>query len=199
LPKLINGVWTWPLTKGPLADPAITALKQTKWMGEAKYNGLLTQLQLKAYHGFSGKASYTKSRCFSNGDSANNFQPYTNTLADIFFFTKAMWGPCDFDLHGNFVGNAIYNPPAPGTGPLKWIAGGWQLGGIVSASSGAPFSLFTGGDPLNMIAAAGFPECRGWLQSLRFQESRAAILSEPSLLRFGAGHAEWTHSRKSRA
>jgi hypothetical protein len=61
-----------------------------------------------------------------------------------------MWGPCDFDLHDNFVGNLIYTTPSP-KGALKYVAGGWQVGGIVTASSGAPFSLLTGGDPLNMV------------------------------------------------
>ena len=45
----------------------------------------------------------------------------------------------------------MYTPPSPNAGPLKWIAGGWQLGGIINASSGSPFSLHTGGDPLNMM------------------------------------------------
>jgi hypothetical protein len=147
---MINGVWTWPSTKVPVAEPALSNYKITYWGGAAEYSGLLTQLQLRAFHGFTGKASYTKSRCYSNGDSANTFQPYPNTLTDILYFDRAMWGPCDFDLHDNFVGNLIYTTPSP-KGALKYVAGGWQVGGIVTASSGAPFSLLTGGDPLNMV------------------------------------------------
>jgi hypothetical protein len=32
----------------------------------------------------------------------------------------------------------------------KWIAGGWQVGGIYQASSGIPFSALIGGDPLGV-------------------------------------------------
>ena len=151
LPTLINGVWTWPSTKTVVAEPALSNYKITRWAGTAQYEGFLSQLQLRNYHGFSGKASYTKGRCYSNGDSANGFQPYPNSLTDIMMFDRQFWGPCDFDLHDNFVGNLIYATPGVRSGPLKWVASGWQLGGIVSASSGAPFSLLTGGDPLNMI------------------------------------------------
>jgi hypothetical protein len=152
LPTLINGVWTWPSAPGPVADPNASTIRQLFWSGYASYSSFQSQLQFKTYHGFSGQAAFTLGRCISNGDSSGFADPFANSVATLFPWDNAMArGPCDFDLHDNFVGNFFYTPPSPKNGAAKWVAGGWQLGGIISASSGTPFSLLTGGDPLNMV------------------------------------------------
>src|SRR5258708_28261323 len=53
---------------------------------------------------------------------------------------------CDFDATQNFSANAIYELPSPAHGWMKTLAGGWQVGGIVTASTGAPFTLLQAGN-----------------------------------------------------
>jgi hypothetical protein len=60
-------------------------------------------------------------------------------------------GACDFDVRNTLVGTVIWNLPGPKTGWESYVAGGWQLGTIVTATSGSPFTVTFGGggDPLN--------------------------------------------------
>jgi hypothetical protein len=59
-------------------------------------------------------------------------------------------GACDFDIRHTLVGTLIWTVPGPKTGLASYIAGGWQVGTIVTATSGAPFTPTVGGgdDPL---------------------------------------------------
>jgi hypothetical protein len=49
------------------------------------------------------------------------------------------------------VGTAIWEVPGPKSGIASYIVGGWELGTIVTATSGSPFTVTVGGggDPLN--------------------------------------------------
>jgi hypothetical protein len=55
---------------------------------------------------------------------------------------------CDFNIAQNFSANFLYALPAPQRGLMQTIAGGWQIGGIITASTGLPFSLIQAGDVL---------------------------------------------------
>ena len=57
-------------------------------------------------------------------------------------------GECDFNLAQNFSANFLYALPAPQHGLMQTLAGGWQIGGIITASTGVPFSLTQAGDVL---------------------------------------------------
>jgi hypothetical protein len=59
-----------------------------------------------------------------------------------------------------FVANGLWLLPGPGSGVASALLGNWQLGGIVSASSGVPFSIIMGGDPLGLKGtdANGWPD-----------------------------------------
>jgi hypothetical protein len=94
--------------------------------------------------------AYTYSSCKDNGSGAQLGDPFQNSLTSLMFFDKASrHGACDFDIRHNLIANYIWTLPAPKWGgAAKWIARGWQLGGIVSASSGVPFTLILPGDPL---------------------------------------------------
>jgi hypothetical protein len=63
-------------------------------------------------------------------------------------------GACDFDLRHVVVGTFIWDVPGPKSGVASYLAGGWELGAIITAESGSPYTvtLGGGGDPL----ATGF-------------------------------------------
>ena len=70
------------------------------------------------------------------------------------FFSKASRrGLCDFNISQNFVFSYIWDVPSPksfGT-VAEHILGGWQVGGILTTSTGIPTTPFIGGDPLGLI------------------------------------------------
>jgi hypothetical protein len=59
-------------------------------------------------------------------------------------------GACDFDIRQTLTGSVIWDIPGPKSGIAGFIGGGWELGTIVTASTGAPFTVTVGdgNDPL---------------------------------------------------
>ena len=152
LPTLINGVYTWPLPigSGTVLDPNVKTLRQIAWDNTARYEGLQAQLKLAPMHNLQAQLSYTYGNCHSGGDASQFGDPYLNSLTSLLYFLPASReGPCDFDIRQNLSLNYLYDIPGPRrNSSLRYVAGGWQFGGILTASTGVPFSIVTGGDPL---------------------------------------------------
>jgi hypothetical protein len=156
--KTVNGVLVWPASGGTLANPMVGPTYAVFYDGSTKYNGLQTQLKLAGLHGLQGQVAYTWSKCLDYGSSGGLGDAYTNSISSLIYFNKAgRRGVCDFDIRHNLTVNSIYDLPSPKAHPvLNVIAGGWQIGGIVSASSGVPFTLGLAGDPLGQGSSDPF-------------------------------------------
>jgi len=154
----IGGTLVWPASGGTIGNTAVGPIYAVFYDGSAKYHGLQTQLQVRNAHGFQGQASYTWSKCLDDGSGGGLGDAYTNSISSLIYFNKAgRRGPCDYDLRHNFSLNYIYDLPSPKSHPgLNWIAGGWQVGGIVAASTGVPFTLGLAGDPLGQASSDPF-------------------------------------------
>jgi hypothetical protein len=154
----IGGILVWPKAGGTLANTSVGPVYGVFYDGSAKYNGLQTQLQLRNVHGFQGQASYTWSKCLDDGSGGGLGDAYTNSISSLIYFNRAgRRGPCDFDIRHNFSLNYIYDLPSFRSHPgLDLIAGGWQVGGIVEASTGVPFTLGQAGDPLGQGSSDPF-------------------------------------------
>jgi hypothetical protein len=95
--------------------------------------------------------AYTYSKCLDTGSGAQLGDPFQNSLTSLMFFNHkgSRNGACDFDIRQNLSANYLYNLPSPHYDSFaKYFVEGWQIGGIVTASTGVPFSIVTGGDPL---------------------------------------------------
>jgi hypothetical protein len=128
-------------------------LRPTFFDDGAHYNGLEAQLSKKFGHGLQGEASFTWSNCIDNGSSGDIGDAYQNSYSsEIFFSQQSRHGPCDFNINKNFVGNLIYDIPTPKSDSwaVSHLAGGWEVGGILSISTGTPISLSMGGDPIGI-------------------------------------------------
>ena len=154
----VNGVLVWPASGGTLANPMVGPTYAVFYDGSTKYNGLQTQLRLTGLRGAQGQVSYTWSKCLDDGSSGGLGDAYTNSISSLIYFDKhGRRGVCDFNISHNLSVNAIYDLPSPKAHTLlNWIAGGWQIGGIVSASSGVPFTLGLAGDPLGQGSSDPF-------------------------------------------
>jgi hypothetical protein len=154
----VKGVLVWPKEGGTLANPMVGPTYAVFYDGSTKYNGLQTQLKLVSPHGYQGQVAYTWSKCLDYGSSGGLGDAYTNSISSLIYFNKAgRRGVCDFDIRHNLSVNSIYDLPSPkGHSVLNLIAGGWQIGGIVNASSGVPFTLGLPGDPLGQASSDPF-------------------------------------------
>jgi Carboxypeptidase regulatory-like domain len=110
------------------------------------YNALRLSAQHRFSHGFTVLSVYTWSHCLQNAETfgnrnsqgANQYQNPYNRNAD--------YGPCDFDLRQNFSNSMVYEAPKFTNRIENQLLGNWQLGALISAHTGFPFTPFTGVD-----------------------------------------------------
>jgi len=154
VPSIVDNRAFYPLPvgSGTIANPNVGFIRPIIWDGTASYEGLQSQVQVRTSHGFQSQGVYSYSKCLDDGSGAQLGDPFLNSLTSLQLFAKAQGrrGPCDFDIKHNFSFNMIWTVPSPHmSNPVgAWFTGGWQLGGILSASTGVPFSVLMGGDPL---------------------------------------------------
>jgi len=136
-------------TPGP---PGGAGIRPVVFDGEATYHGFQSQLKHDIFHGVQGQLSYTFGKCRDTSSAPVTGDTYVNSIAVPLLLSKAYRvGACDFDIRHTLVGTVIWNVPGPKEGLASYLAGGWQIGTIVTATSGSPFTVTNGGggDPLN--------------------------------------------------
>jgi hypothetical protein len=122
-------------------------------IGHTKYNSLQTQLTRRFSNGLQMQFAYTFSKavavcCNTNNDGgpaiqARQFLDLTSALAP-------------FDRTHNFQTTWVYELPFgrgkqfATSGFSSYLLGGWQVNGLFSAYSGAPFNVVADGASLNM-------------------------------------------------
>ncbi len=121
--------------------------------GASSYNGFESQLQKTMGHGIQGQFAYTYSTCNDLSSAPVTGDTYLNSIAvPLLLVKKARVGACDFDIRQVGVGNLIWDVPGPhsSSGLTNFLSNGWELGGILTMQSGAPFTVTTGdgNDPL---------------------------------------------------
>ncbi len=146
-----NG-YVWPAAGGQRLNPNVSNLRAVFFDASSTYHALQAQLNRQLTRGFQIQGSYTWSKCIDTGSSGPRGDTFTNDLPDLLWFDKAhRRGLCAFQVSHNFVANGLYDIPGPkGNSAAAALFGGWQLGGIFSASTGTPFSVIQPGDPLGM-------------------------------------------------
>lgn len=121
--------------------------------GAAAYSSLQTQLRKNLTNGVQGQLSYTWSKCRDLSSAPVTGDTFLNSIAVPLLLQKqTRVGECDFDLRHVAVGNLVWELPTANlsSGFARVITNGWELGGIVTAETGAPFTVTVGdgNDPL---------------------------------------------------
>ena len=119
------------------------------------YNGLQMNLQKRFSQGLSFQAAYTFSKSMGVGDDQPGF-----TIPG--FVRERHYGPAGFDRTHMLTVNHIWELPfGPGkrfatSGPIRWLAGDWQIAGIARFVTGAPFSIVADAGPCNCPGNGNF-------------------------------------------
>ena len=159
--QVIDGRRVYPAGGGIQQDANGFVIFGLLFDGNAHYNSLITQLKMRDYHGLTAQGTYTWNQCTDLGSSTQSPGTYQNSIDTLIYYDKVQRkGMCDFNLTQNFSANAIYELPSPAHGWIRTLAGGWQMGGIVIASTGVPFTLVQAGDVLgqNGTSFGAFPD-----------------------------------------
>src|SRR5258708_24750694 len=133
-------------------SPGGTGIRPVIFDGESTYHGLQAQLRDRMSHGLQGQLSYTFGKCRDTSSAPVTGDTYVNSIAVPLLLSKQYRiGACDFDVRHTLVGTAIWEVPGPKSGIASYIVGGWELGTIVTATSGSPFTVTFGGPPDPLI------------------------------------------------
>jgi len=119
--------------------------------GAASYGAGQAQLKKTMSHGLQGQISYTFGKCRDTSSAPVTGDTYLNSIAVPLLLVKSYRvGACDFDVRQTLVGTFIWEVPGPKSGTASYLAGGWELGTIITATTGSPFTptIGGGGDPL---------------------------------------------------
>jgi hypothetical protein len=118
----------------------------------SRYNSLQASLNRRLSHGFQAQASYTYSKCLGTGDATlGSLSGNSPTVFSNPFDRQPDYSVCGYNVTQAFRLNGLYTLPFHG----NRLADGWQLSGILSASSGLPFNITDGADQSNQLGAAG--------------------------------------------
>jgi hypothetical protein len=141
--RLLNQNFLYPQNVGNLSSYFYAVYMPTPDVN-ASYNGGYMRLSKQFSMGFQLDATYTWSKCIdmlsSEGPGA-----ITNQTDPVHAQTDE-YGPCDYDARNRFVFNGLWTLPifSHGRGLLHSLLGGWQIGAIVTAYSGFPWTPVTG-------------------------------------------------------
>lgn len=120
--------------------------------GNSNYNGLVFTGKYVGRKGHFVQASYTLGK--SIDDNSAFFGSLGEAgVVDNRFDLRLERGPSSFDIRHRFVGVYVLDVPiGPGHKLFGWengfnrqVFGGWQISGITTIQSGAPFTIFVGG------------------------------------------------------
>jgi hypothetical protein len=152
------------------------------------YNALQLNVQKRFSGGLQFGTAYTWSKSLSVQDDQGGFV----IIADI----QRNYGRTSFDRRHMLVANHIYELPFGAgkkyaqSGAARWIAGGWQLNGILRVVTGSPFNITADAASCNCPGNGQFADVVGAYNTLgavgpgqRFFDTTA--FAAPAPARFG--------------
>jgi hypothetical protein len=136
------------------------------------YNGLQVVFNQRLSHGLTLNANYAWSHTLDFGNCNFGCSGWQNE-----FNLKGEYSNADFDQRHNFETDFLYQPPSIHRLP-SWLGTGWQVNGIVTAHSGAPYTVVTGVGPANDTDGSLRPD---WNPGVKAIPSDKHVPSGPEL------------------
>ncbi|HEX4643891.1 MAG TPA: hypothetical protein VH161_10500, partial [Candidatus Acidoferrales bacterium] len=141
------------LAPGPLhvrPIPQMSGFPTITWDGWEKYHALVLTFTQRSWHGLTLNSSYTWSKALDDASNPgpDNAEPNFPQDPANLAAEKAL---SDFDHRHRFVTSFLYQIPFPkhADGWMRIALGGWQVGGIWTLQSGAPFTVNLSSDVAN--------------------------------------------------
>ena len=116
----------------PFMGESPSALTDSQFTGESRYNGLQVTLRRQMSHGLSFQSAYTLSKAMNDTSIYNDLN-----------YLSGNWARATFDRTHRVVTNFDYQLPNPvhGKGTAGKLLNGWSTTGIVILQSGLPLTL----------------------------------------------------------
>ncbi len=136
--------------------PELGPIRSIRFDGKSIYHGVTFKAERRLSRGYSYNASYTLSVSRDDASSPGPTEAETNFPQDVrnVFGEGGEWARSSFDHTHLFVASATYQSPPAGLpgGRADALLGNWRISSILTAQSGAPFTVNLGVDQANIGA-----------------------------------------------
>jgi hypothetical protein len=174
LPTLTPAGYLWPSPggSGTRLNPNVGTITAAFWNGDSYYNAFVLQVRKRIGRAIQLGGSYTWGKSIDTSSGSIEGDEYSNAISSpLWFNTRLNRGQSDYDISQNLKITYSWQLPSPGwDSPLSgWALGGWQVGGVLEAATGVPFTPGFGGDPLgvnstdtnvSVPSVVSSPECK---------------------------------------
>jgi hypothetical protein len=139
----------------------------------ADYDAFSVILRKRMSHGLQGSAHYTWSRTRDMADHSNSGATTMDQYDIQRDYSVASW-----DVPHRFVASYIYEVPFfkdSGNPLLRYLVGGWQIGGITTLETGRPVNITIAGDRANTGTGVQRPDLVGPVPELNCQPNPTGL------------------------
>ena len=138
----------------PRLDPTRGVIRVRANTGSSIYHSMQVSFDRRLTRGLSGGAHYTYSAFIDNGSEV--FNPSSAEVAtpqDPFNRNAGERARSTYDRPHRLTGNLVYELRfmRNQTGAVGRLAGGWQIGALMTFQSGSPFTVLNGSDPGSVL------------------------------------------------
>ncbi len=143
-------------TGGCKVNPKNGDIRGIYWSGDSFYDALEVEAKHNIGSSFNISASYTWGKAIDTGSATVIGDPFQNSISSPYFFCKkCRRALSDFDIRHSFTAHLVWDlPSAKSLGAFgSRTLGGWELGTIVTAQTGVPFTPIISGDILGLGSA----------------------------------------------
>jgi hypothetical protein len=160
LPIKTSAGYLWPAGDSNI-NSSFGSIRGMFYQGRSYFNALEAQLAKRMSHGLQLQGTFTWGRSVDTSSATVAGDAFGNSISSLDWFDmKLTRGLSDFNVGRTIVVNGTWEVPTAKSlsGPARWIADGWELGLIFTASDGVPFTPTwgTGGDPANTLSSDDF-------------------------------------------
>jgi len=162
-------------------SPNFNNIMQLTNDGYSRYNALQVTYRQRDWHGFNTMVNFTWSNCIDT-NSVNRGGTSTVPIEENPYNPSSNLGPCDTDIRLNFNTGVVYEFP-------RWRAAGrlgegWQIGSVVTASTGRPWTalLGTSSDQSGQDLVYQRPNCSGARPIYQFSDPRKPTITNLSAI-----------------
>jgi outer membrane receptor protein involved in Fe transport len=159
LPTLTSQGWLFPLPTACNATPtnpdpcklnsAFGAIRSLWWNGNSSYHSLEFSATKRMSHGVQLQGSFTWGKSIDNNSAGVGADSFQNSLSSLHWYdlrrTRAV---SDYNIGRTLSISTTWEVPGfkDSSGPMHFLLGGWELGGIFTAHDGLPVTPLVG-DP----------------------------------------------------
>ena len=125
----------------PRWNPALGVINALQTNGRSSYNSLQTNAVHRFSHNFQAQVAYTWAHSIDDGSASSGLETGGGGRSNPYNFASDI-GNSTFDIEHTLRVNGVYTLPFKGN---KFVEG-WQISGIMTATSGPPIIVATGID-----------------------------------------------------